>query len=271
VDELPRDGDPVDGAPAFGVVLGEERYRAAMSQRQLAEAAGCSRQYVEQLEGGRRRSPSFRTVRSLADALGLAGAARRRFFTAARLDHDTDEAGSGPPMEVLHQLAAETVAGLRHPAYVLVGPFQRLIGWNQMARHAFETDLPRRAGGPASLLELIFEARVRARIEPWEPLARLVMAEFKRDTRHLSHRDDYKAFVSRLRRLADFARLLRTVQPAERGTPTVTFRLAHSRLGPLHLRAVVTLFPETREVRIVGFVPADERTASLVATLPDDG
>jgi len=247
------------------MILGEERYRAAMSQRQLAEAAGCSRQYVEQLESGRRRAPSARTVRALADALRLEGAERRRLFAAASLEDGAS--ASATPLEALQELAESTIAALRYPAYVLVGPFQYVSAWNAMAGPVFEISLNQPPRGATSLLELVFEAPLRVRIDPWGRLAQLLVAAFKRDTRHLTHRPEYKPFVARLRRLPDLAGLLRSVPPADHSSSSIPFILNHTRLGPLSLRAAVTLFPESHEIRIVGFVPEDARTAELLEKL----
>src|SRR4051812_19670056 len=59
------------GAEAhFPARLRELRERAGLTQQQLAEASGMTREGIAQLETGR-RGPSWATVLSLAEALGV--------------------------------------------------------------------------------------------------------------------------------------------------------------------------------------------------------
>src|SRR5687768_17377983 len=68
----------------FGRLLRARRLGALLSQEQLAARAGVSARTIRELERGRVRQPRGDSVRLLADALGLAGATRREFQTAAR-------------------------------------------------------------------------------------------------------------------------------------------------------------------------------------------
>jgi len=56
---------------SFGVQLKRLREAAGLTQEELAERAGLSRNAVSSLERGERRRPYPHTVRALADALGL--------------------------------------------------------------------------------------------------------------------------------------------------------------------------------------------------------
>ncbi|MFM9108450.1 MAG: ATP-binding protein [Chloroflexota bacterium] len=74
---------PPPGAP-LGEVLRALREAAAMTQEDLAGAAGISVPTISALERGVHRSPQLHTAILLADALGLAGEDREGFLAAAR-------------------------------------------------------------------------------------------------------------------------------------------------------------------------------------------
>lgn len=67
----------------FGALLRRWRQRAGLSQESLAERAGLGVRTVRGLETGQRGNPQVRTVRLLADALGLDAAERAELLTAA--------------------------------------------------------------------------------------------------------------------------------------------------------------------------------------------
>jgi transcriptional regulator with XRE-family HTH domain/tetratricopeptide (TPR) repeat protein len=69
---------------SFAGLLKQERTGARMTQHDLAEAAGLSERAVSDLERGLVRKPRKETVSLLADALGLEGAGRDAFESAAR-------------------------------------------------------------------------------------------------------------------------------------------------------------------------------------------
>jgi tetratricopeptide (TPR) repeat protein len=74
-------GEPPAG---FAGLLRQLRREAGLTQEELAEAAGVSVRAVAYLERGVVAAPQKETVRLLADALGLIGAARAGFESAAR-------------------------------------------------------------------------------------------------------------------------------------------------------------------------------------------
>jgi predicted ATPase/DNA-binding XRE family transcriptional regulator len=79
-------GRPVMSEPmlSFGELLQRFRSGASLSQEALAERAGLSRRGISDLERGARHAPRLETVRMLADALGVAPAARAALLAAAR-------------------------------------------------------------------------------------------------------------------------------------------------------------------------------------------
>src|SRR5579884_2953722 len=79
-----RAGVGGETAPGFGEMLRRHRLAAGLTQEALAERAGLSVRGLSDLERGARAFPHQDTVRMLADALGLAGAARAGFIAAGR-------------------------------------------------------------------------------------------------------------------------------------------------------------------------------------------
>ena len=63
----------------FGALLRQHRTTAVLSQESLAERARMSVEGVSALKRGYRQTPQRQTVTALADALDLAGDARRAF------------------------------------------------------------------------------------------------------------------------------------------------------------------------------------------------
>ena len=132
---------------SFAAVLRRYRRVAGFTQEALAWEAGLSPTGVAALEAGRRKVPRFRTVKVLADALGLEGADRAALLAAARPDLERPagraapgarigDAESRPRREVGQpqsmQLLANPVAGLgpgggwRHPFVGRVTALQAL-------------------------------------------------------------------------------------------------------------------------------------------------
>src|SRR5829696_9299445 len=69
--------------PVFAELLRQHRRAMGVTQEELAERAGMSARGISDLERGARSHPHRETVRLLADALGLSGAARSAFVHAA--------------------------------------------------------------------------------------------------------------------------------------------------------------------------------------------
>ena len=73
------------GASPFGDRLRRLREAAGLTQEELADRAGLSRDAVSALERGRRRHPQAQTFRALATALGLSEEEVRELRSAAPL------------------------------------------------------------------------------------------------------------------------------------------------------------------------------------------
>lgn len=72
------------GNVPFGQILRDCRFRAGLSQEELAELAGVSARTICSIERGRARKPYPRSVRLLADALQLSGRVRQEFLSVAQ-------------------------------------------------------------------------------------------------------------------------------------------------------------------------------------------
>jgi tetratricopeptide (TPR) repeat protein/transcriptional regulator with XRE-family HTH domain len=74
---------PQGGALVFGELVRGRRRQLGLSQEELADRTGIGVRSIGKIEAGRIRNPRPATVRRLAEAFGLTGADRDRFYTAA--------------------------------------------------------------------------------------------------------------------------------------------------------------------------------------------
>ncbi len=74
----------ITGILSFGEVLREHRRAAQLTLEQLAQVSGVSARTLSDMERGRSKGPQHRTVTALADALALAGDARKQLIELAR-------------------------------------------------------------------------------------------------------------------------------------------------------------------------------------------
>ncbi|MGB3305572.1 MAG: helix-turn-helix domain-containing protein [Thermomicrobiales bacterium] len=109
----------------FGSLLRFYRVEAGLSQELLAERASLSSRGVSDLERGVRQSPRLKTVRMLADALGLGPEDRIPLFRAAR--PGTDEEATRPaahlpePTRSRLPLPPTPLVGREHEIAIIVG------------------------------------------------------------------------------------------------------------------------------------------------------
>ena len=68
----------------FGDIVREHRQRLGLTQEDLADRSGVTVRTIGKIESGRIAAPRLTTARLLAEALGLDGANRDRFYAAAR-------------------------------------------------------------------------------------------------------------------------------------------------------------------------------------------
>jgi len=106
----------------FGAHLRALRAKAGLTQEELAERAGLTANGVSALERGARTKPYPHTVRSLADALGVASDERRRFIAAAtRATNGHEPVVDAAVIPDHHALAPAAAATLPSSPTALVG------------------------------------------------------------------------------------------------------------------------------------------------------
>lgn len=169
----------------------------------------------------------------LARGLRLTGIQRRAWLLLAGY---TDAEPAPREGVAVDRMAADLLALIPVPAALHDGTWHISL-LNAAAREVL-THLGFGGEPGRSLLFMVFDERHRAHYPQWEPWARYVLAQFKRDSAPLSHTPAYTDLLRELRTLKDFTRLWRHVDPAEDttpmmpiqyqlpGQPTLTFTLA---------------------------------------------
>src|SRR3954454_16189955 len=84
-------------APRFGDLLRTLRKRAGLTQEELAERSGLSRDAISALERGRRTRPHPPTLKAIGGALGLSDADVDLLRKATRVQQPVSEPGSCQP------------------------------------------------------------------------------------------------------------------------------------------------------------------------------
>jgi tetratricopeptide (TPR) repeat protein/transcriptional regulator with XRE-family HTH domain len=170
----------------FGGLLRELRVQAQLTQQALAGAAGLSLRTVNDLERGAAATPQRETVRLLGDALGLVGAERARFETAAR-GHPLAEATANAavrslPRDVssftgrqreLEQLAKSAAAAGGVVVIHAIGGMAG-VGKTAFAVHAAHQLASRFPGGQV-FLQLHGHTPGQAPVDPADALASLLL------------------------------------------------------------------------------------------------
>jgi len=236
------------------------RHELALSQGQLAARAFCTRQYITQLEHGTRTRPSRDLATRLANALGLTGDPRRAFLAAA--GHPDPEPAPAEPNADVSALAAALMTDTPYPS-LLHDSTWTVRHANQLALRMF-TVTGRVLDPGVSLLELVFDTTYRQHFPAWEPWARYMLAQFKRDSRTTLAGDRHHDLLTRLRATQDFARLWRHVDPAPDATPIMPVAFTQVPYGTLHFDVVRMQFVNTPEVWGVVFMPADTAARQLL-------
>ncbi len=236
--------------PSLAQALMARRLALEITQAALARQVGCTRQYVAQLERGERTRPSAALSLELAHALGLRGPEKQDFLVLC--GHAAGESAPGEPGEV-DAVAVQLLSLLPAPAVLHDGT------WHMRALNPAAVATLGQLGFDArigvSLLSLVFDPRHRAHFPGWEPWARYVLAQFKRDSLRLSRSPAYTELLRTLRPLPDFTRLWRHVTPADDAAPLMPIRYGPPGAPELVFTLVRMQFVGTPELWGIVFLP----------------
>lgn len=238
--------------PHLADFLQTQRARLGLTQAALARRAGCTRQYIALLERGERANPSAAVALGLSRALGLGGEKKRDFL--ALCGHPVGEAAPRETGEV-DEVAAHLLAQIPAPAILHDGTWHMRRLNAPAAATLAALGFEAREG--VSLLSLAFDPRHRAHFPGWEPWARYLLAQFKRDSLPLSRTHAHAALLRELRALPDFTRLWRSVTPADDATPLMSIRYAAPGGPVLTFTLVRMQFVGTPELWGIVFLPGE--------------
>lgn len=248
----------------FAQLITRLRQQRGMSQGQLAQATRLSRTYVYHLETGQRINPSSHVVQNIARALELHNEERLELYeaytelTGQLIDLDQME---GSLLD-LGELASLLVHNTSYPAHSL-DKLWYLHSWNPASITLFEIQDLLPMNERLHLLGLVFDPRLRRRLNGWENLARRLVSDFQYNTRTITHLPEYKVLWKGLREMPEFRRIASSVYPRGRPEPSFVFQARHSELGPLTLRTATTVFTGISSYSMVSYVPGDQQTLTI--------
>ena len=237
--------------------LADRRHDRNLSQETLAELAGCTRQYIAQLEAGSRVRPSYRIATGLANALNLHGQSRIEFLELAGY-------GGGEELATdwsqLTQAAQSVIASFTYPAYIHDNLW-RLYGWNQAAERLFGVSPSQVIPYSTSLMEFVFDPEFRHHIVPWDPWARALLSQFRHDCRAILQLPSSREVMKRLRQLPDFRRMWNSCDPVSDAAPLLPLTFCNDH-EPIKLTIVRMQFPGPPDLWVNVFVPLRLESAS---------
>jgi transcriptional regulator with XRE-family HTH domain len=245
---------------SVGLSANGNRRTPGLRREEIAMLAGVGLSWYTWLEQGRDITPSASVLDALARVLSLDTPERAHLFDLAGV---AVPAASGDyPTEAPPELRVIADGLQPNPAY-LFGPRTDVLAWNDAATALLgsPTQAP---DGLTNLLWWLFTGEGVAPSAAWEETGRLTLARFRAE--HARHYGE-PAFTSLITALLHASPRFRELWPrhevtaAQLGTKT----FVHPELGPLsvhHVQSVPTSHPE---LRLVQFVPADERTRAALA------
>ncbi len=245
--------------------LADCRHDGNLSQETLAELAGCTRQYVAQLESGSRFKPSYRIAVGLANALNLRGQNRVEFLQLAGYGGDEESAAD---RDQLTKAAQSAIASFTSPAYIHDNLW-RLYGWNDAAEQLFGVSPSQVALYSTSLMEFVFDPEFRHHIVPWAPWAQAALRQFRHDCRAILQLPSSREVMKRLRRLPDFRQMWNSCDPVAEAAPLLPLTFCNQHHA-IKLTIVRMQFPGPPDLWVNVFVPLKPEALVNVALSPQD-
>ena len=213
--------------PAALGFTGGRRRTPGLRREEVAQRAHISPTWYTWLEQGRGGAPSAQVLDRIASGLMLTAPEREHLFML----------GLGRPPEVHYQLADGVSPRLQRvldamkisPAIVKTALWD-VVAWNRAAAELL-TDYGALPAHERNILRLVFaDARVRARQENWQSVAKFVVGAFRADAARAGATAQVEQFVDELSRLSpEFAALWRANEVNAHGEGTK--RLHHPMLG----------------------------------------
>lgn len=231
----------------FGQRLRELRGLAGLTQEELSHASGVSVRALADLERGRTRGPQRRTVRALAEGLGLDAAGAGRLEEAARAGRPRPRAGDRP--------AAATTLPLPRDIADFTARGPALAALLALARHPDPAHPPVAVvSGEPGLGKTSFAVHAAHRLAPHFPDGQYALALRGMDPEPVTPRDA-------------LARLLRATGVPGNAVPATTEERSGLLRSVLGDRRVLLLLDDAAdESQIRPLLPATGRTLTIVTS-----
>jgi transcriptional regulator with XRE-family HTH domain len=255
-----------------GLPQGVNRRRTlGLRREELAQLAGISVSWYTRLEQGKDVQFSAKAVARLAEALQLT-IAQREYLLA--LAHEDPFVVQSTPTQTVSATQRDLLdAQGDNPAY-LIDAYLNLLAWNQAASNVFgfAEDLAAAPAEERNLLWLIFTDNARTWLVDRERHAKLLLAQFRDASRHLTNDPWFGRFVERLQqRSPEFAQQW-SQYDVERVQETEKV-IDHPAVGRLTLRqTVLQVVDDSNGLYLILYTPALETdTAEKLEKLATNG
>lgn len=180
---------------AFGFAR-ERRRTPGLRREEVAQLAHVSITWYTWLEQGRGGAPSAEVVERIARALALTGAEREHLFLLAQDRPPRVGAAVRAPVSAQLQRVLDALGDT--PAVVKT-PDWTVVAWNRAATVVLG-DFPRFAERDRNVMRRLFGPEGRARLRDWESVARLIVANVRRDTARTGTAPETEALIEELSR-----------------------------------------------------------------------
>jgi transcriptional regulator with XRE-family HTH domain len=233
-------------------VYGERRRVPGLRREELAQLAGISADYYVRLEQGRLDNVSDEILDAVARVLRL---------TRAERDHLYELAGRARNRRVRAEQTVRpsqqwVLDALQGAAAYVIGTGLDLLAWNRLTCVLHAVDLDALPAEERNWARVIFlEEGVRARLRPWEPVARLVIGGLRMNVAR--HPDDPRmaALVEELTAKSPEFRKWWADHPVA-AEPTGRYGFWHPDVGEFTLSQEAFTFPYTVDTHLVVFTAA---------------